>query len=74
MALDVAQLGQALLDAFEKGMEEPDWSKEDAAQAMAEAIDAFVRDADVVGVNVNVVSTSGNPLGTGAQSGVGRLQ
>jgi hypothetical protein len=74
MPLDVPKLRQALLDAFGKGMTEPDWSKEKAAQALADAIDAFVKGAEVVGVNVNVVAPNGNPLGTGSQSAPGKLQ
>jgi hypothetical protein len=74
MALDAAKLRQALLDAFNNGMTEPDWSKEDSAKAMAAAIHAYVLGAEVVGVTVDVVAPNGNPLGTGAQSGSGRLQ
>jgi len=74
MALDVSTLRQALLVAFQKGLDEPDWSKEDAAGALADAIDAYVRAAEVVGVGVDVVDPGGNPIGTGAQAGVGALQ
>jgi hypothetical protein len=41
---------------------------------MAAAIDTFVIGADVVGVTVNVVSPTNQPLGTGSQTGTGKLQ
>lgn len=74
MPLDATKLGQTLLVAFGKGMTEPDWSKEDAAQAMADAIHAYVLDATVVGVTVDVVAPNGTSVGTGTQSGNGSLQ
>ena len=74
MALDRNALRDALITAFEQGMDNSEWTKEDAAQAMADAIDAFVRGADVVGIEVEVVDDSDMHLGTGTQIGTGTLE
>jgi len=50
------------------------WSTEQIAQALADAIDAFVRGGDVKQVSVRVTSAQGVDLGTGAQTGVGKVQ
>jgi len=69
MALDKPALTAALTAAFEQGMADPDWSLNDAASAMADAIDAFVRTAEVSGVTTDVVDPADNPIGTGTQTG-----
>jgi hypothetical protein len=74
MALDTNALRDALVVAFEQGMDDPGWTKEDAAQAMADAIDAFVRGADVLGIEVDVVDAGNTHIGTGTQIGTGRLE
>jgi len=44
------------------------------AQDLADAIHTFVLGAAVVGVNVSVVNTVNQPIGTGTQTGIGHLQ
>ena len=55
------------------GGADPTWTKEKAAEEMANAIDAYVRSAEVIGVATDVVDLGSNPIGTGAQAGVGSL-
>ncbi|MEM7305813.1 MAG: hypothetical protein AAF682_04050 [Planctomycetota bacterium] len=74
MALDKNALRDALIAAFQQGMDDPDWSQEDSARALAEAIDAYVRAADVRSVVVDVVDPGGAPLGSGTQVGSGTLE
>lgn len=74
MALDKTALSDAFKTAFRQGMDNPAWTKEDAADALADAIDAYVRGAEVVGVAVDVVDLASNPSGTGTQTGTGSLQ
>ena len=74
MALDKTALRDALVAAFQQGMDNPAWTKEDAAQALADAIDTYVRAAEVVNVTVDVVDLGSNPIGTGSQTGTGSLQ
>jgi hypothetical protein len=38
------------------------------------AIDAFVKTGDVVGISVAVKDLSNNPIGAGAQTGTGKMQ
>jgi phage baseplate assembly protein W len=73
MGLNKDVLRDALITAFEQGLSDPEWTKEDAAQAMADAIDTFVRSADVTGVEVDVVDDSSVHIGTGTQTGPGTL-
>lgn len=73
MPLDKAALATALEAAFQQGMDTEGWSLADAAGAMADAIDAYVRTADVVGITTDVVDAGANPIGTGAQTGTGTL-
>ena len=74
MPLDRNALADALKAAFQQGLDDPAWTKDDAAEALADAIDAYVRAAEVVGVTVDVVDAGNNPIGTGAQTGTGTLQ
>jgi hypothetical protein len=55
------------------GMDDPDWTLAQAAAAMADAIDAYVRTADVVGIATDVTDPGDNPIGTGTQTGTGNL-
>ncbi len=73
MPLDKATLTTALTAAFEQGMADPDWTLGQAADAMATAIDDYVRAADVSGVSTNVVDPASTPIGTGTQTGTGVL-
>jgi hypothetical protein len=74
MALDKNALRDALKAAFQQGLDDPDWSQDDAAQALADAIDAYVRAAAVVNVTVNVFDPGQVQIGTGTQVGTGSLQ
>ena len=74
MPLDKNALRDALITAFQQGLDDPAWTQEDAAQAMADAIDAFVRNADVVGIEVDVVDGASIHIGTGTQIGTGLLE
>lgn len=73
MPLDKPALTNALKAAFEAGMADENWTLTQAAQAMADAIDSYVRTADVTGITADVVDTGGNPLGTAVQTGTGQL-
>lgn len=73
MPLNKASLTAALIAGFQQGMDDPDWTTDQAAAAMADAIDAFVRGADVIGVETEVVDLGANPIGTGSQTGTGGL-
>ena len=73
MTLDRNILEAALINAFQQGLDDPSWTTEDAAAALADAIDAFVRSADVTGVTTDVVDPGDAPIGTGTQNNVGVL-
>jgi hypothetical protein len=68
MALDKTKLADALEAAFQAGMDDEDWTLAQAAGAMADAIDAYVRDAEVMGVTSDVTDPGNNPIGTGVQT------
>jgi hypothetical protein len=73
MALNQSTLSQALKDTFSKAKANS-WSSDQVADALAAAINSFVVSADVVGITVNVVNPSNQPIGTGTQTGTGKLQ
>jgi len=68
MALDKTSLADALEAAFQAGMDDPDWTLAQAAGAMADAIDAYVRTAEVIGVKSDVTDLGSNPIGKGVQN------
>lgn len=74
MALDKNALRDALVAAFQQGLDDPNWTQDDAAQALADAIDTYVRAAAVVNVTVNVFDLGNVQIGTGTQVGSGGLQ
>ena len=88
MALDKTTLRDAVKAAFKKAKETPppDPADEavieqlqetiltDLAQDLADALDAFVRGADVVGVQVEVKNNASVVIGSGAQNNFGRVQ
>jgi len=74
MALDKSALVVALKSGFQKGLDDPDWDQDKAAKELADAIDAYVRGAEVVGIQVAVVDLAAAPLGTGTQLGKGSLE
>lgn len=69
MALSKSTLATALEAAFQAGMGDPDWTLAQAAGAMADAIDLYVRGAVVAGVESAVTDTGGNPIGHAVQTG-----
>jgi len=73
MPLDRPALATALQTAFEAGMADENWTLAQAAGAMADAIDAYVRTADVVGITTDVDDLGGMPIGQGTQTGTGGL-
>jgi hypothetical protein len=73
MPLDQNSLSQALKSTFSQSKANS-WSSDQVADALATAIFNFVTGADVVGVTVNVVNSSNQPIGTGTQTGAGKLQ
>lgn len=73
MPLDKAALATALEAAFQAGMDDPDWTLAQAAGAMADAIDLYVRAADVTGITTDVTDLAANLIGHGTQSGTGVL-
>jgi hypothetical protein len=73
MSLDKSKLAQALKDVF-KSATENSLSSDQVADGIASAIDDYVVAAAVVGVNVDVVDNAGQAIGTGAQTGAGKLQ
>jgi hypothetical protein len=48
-------------------MNDPDWTQADAAQALADAIDTFVRSGEVTGITTTVTDGGGGVIGHGAQ-------
>ncbi len=73
MALDKNDLADRLKTTFKRSKEE-EWSSDQVADELADAIDAFVRGGDVVNVTVDVSDFTNNPIGTGTQTGVGSIQ
>ena len=73
MALDKTLLATALKTAFEAGAQDENWTAQDAADAMADAIDAYVRAAVVAGITTDVVNLGGVLIGHGTQTGNGTL-
>lgn len=73
MALDKPALVTALQTAFKAGMDDPDWTVAQAAGALADAIDAYVRTGEISGVESDVTDTGGNPIGHAVQTAAVKL-
>ena len=73
MALDKNALTANLKSTFERSKTEG-WAADQVAAALADAIEGFVRTADVSGVSVAVTDTGGHNIGTGAQTGAVHLK
>jgi hypothetical protein len=71
MALDKPGLVAALVAAFNQGMTNPAWTQADAAQALADAIDAFVRTGEVTGITTTVTDNAAVVIGHGTQDAPG---
>ena len=86
MPLDKTSLSVAIKQAFQTAQNTPPPSDPSAAGALqaqiltrlaadlASAIDTFARSADIVGVTVQVRDNANNIIGTGVESGTGKLQ
>lgn len=88
MALDKETLREAVKAAFKKAKETPAPDPPDEevikqlqetilttlAQDLADALDAFVRGAEVVGVQVEVRNNASVVIGSGTQNNLGQLQ
>jgi len=86
MPLDKATLSTAIKQAFQTAQNTPPPADPSGAGALqvqiltrlaadlANAIDAFARSADVTGVTVQVRDNANNIIGTGAETGTGKLQ
>jgi hypothetical protein len=81
MPLNVAQLQTAIKAAFDAASapvkqtpsQAPDPNQ--LPKDLAAAINAFIKSADIVNINVQVTDAAGNSSGlTGKQSGVGQVQ
>jgi hypothetical protein len=66
MALDKQQLSNALVAAFEAGLDAT--SGKPVAVAIADAIHAYVSAGEIDGVVVDVLNAAQQPIGTGTQS------
>jgi hypothetical protein len=73
MSLDKNKLSQDLKTAF-KNAKDNLWSSDQAAEAIAAAIDGYVKAAVVAGVRVDVVDPANQPIGTGTQTGTVTIQ
>ncbi|HEX8150652.1 MAG TPA: hypothetical protein VF591_25935 [Pyrinomonadaceae bacterium] len=88
MALDKETLREAVKAAFKKAKETPppdppdegvikqlqETILTDLAQDLADALDAFVRGADVTGVQVEVRNNASVVIGSGTQNNLGQVQ
>ncbi|WP_163993092.1 hypothetical protein [Pyxidicoccus caerfyrddinensis] len=73
MALDKQALATKLKDTFKRAKEES-WTSDQVADALAAAVDAYVRSAEVVGVRTTVRNPSNVVIGSGTQNNLGNLQ
>ncbi|MEO1221270.1 MAG: hypothetical protein AAFY42_07955 [Pseudomonadota bacterium] len=73
MALNKPQLVIDLVAAFTAHETDENWSATDAANALADAIEAYVKSADVIGVITEVRNPGGDVIGTGTQNNEGEL-
>ncbi len=73
MPLDKNALKNAIKTTFENARNN-NWTPTQVATSLADAIDAFVKSGDVKQVTVEVKNDAGNKIGTGTQTGVGKVQ
>jgi len=73
MALDKTTLAQTIKTTFDNA-KRLSWESDQVASALADAIHGYVTGADVIGVTVRVVDNASTPIGTGTQTGTGKLQ
>jgi hypothetical protein len=73
MPLDKDGLRTAIKDTFNSAYAQ-NWSQDQVATALANAIDTYVRSGDIVHVTVQVTDPTNKVIGTGTQTGVGKIQ
>ncbi len=73
MPLDKTQLQAALKTAFDTAKDQ-NWTTDQVAQAIADAVDTFVRGGDVNGITVTVRDNANVQIGTGSQTTAVQLQ
>ncbi len=73
MALNKSQLAQDLKTTFQSAKDNS-WTSDQVADALADAFNKYVLTADVTGVQVSVVNAGNVVIGTGTQTGTGKLQ
>jgi len=73
MTLDKGALINALTTLFASAYKQ-NWTQDKVASELANAIDTYVRGADVTGVTVQVTDPATNKvIGNGTQTGTGKL-
>jgi len=73
MPLDKVTLAKTLKQLF-KDAKDNNWESDQVAGELTDAIDQFVRSGDVVQVTVDVRDSSNVLIGTGTQTGTGKVQ
>lgn len=73
MPLSTDALATAFKTTF-KDAQDQEWRSDEVAEALATAIGEFVKSGDVTQITVDVQDPNGIPLGTGTQSGSGRIE
>ncbi len=73
MALNQAKLTDDIKTTFQTAKDQG-WSIDQVAAALASAIDAYVRGGDVTQVTVTVTDKNNTVIGTGTQTGTGKIQ
>jgi hypothetical protein len=73
MALDKTALAEQLKEIFTDAKDNS-WPSDQVADALADAIDQYVRGAKVTGVQVEVKDLSNTVIGSGTQNNLGELQ
>ncbi len=73
MALDKTTLTKSLKETFTNAKTQQ-WTSDQVAEALANAFDAYVRNADVVSVQVQVKNLTDTVIGTGTQNNKGKLE
>lgn len=72
MPLDKQTLTATIKATFKSAKEE-EWTADQVAEALADAIDAFVKSGDVTGITTEV-KDGDNIIGTGTQTGAGQIE
>jgi hypothetical protein len=73
MPLDKDGLTVAIKNTFINALSQ-NWSQDQVATALANAIDTYVRGGDIVHITVQVTDPTNKVIGTGTQTGTGKIQ